>query len=217
MNDTERILRRLNQVANLNRDAGRTQTAETCYSAIKIINELNKQNDEADDLIAKLNEDNQTLAKAAKCAFMEGLKENRALLVGGIREEIEAAICGNTYPGFDSAHKPVMIWRARDGYRAVKRIIEKAAETTTLFSPRCPFDIGESVWTVIEDDEDEEKIFASECHVTDVSRKGVWISGYEPPEDDCSILIAWEEFGVDAFTRYEDALAEVERRKNGDG
>lgn len=256
MNNTERILRRLNQVANLNRDAGRTQTAETCYSAIKIINELNKQNDEAYSEIRRLMAENEVLHKNADEAFQEGLNENRALFVREIREKIENAICENTYPGADKNMKPVLIWRAKSGYDAVKEVIEKEAESKSRFIPFftitapndelaaelredlmnakiasvnvdgegmrmrsliVPFDIGESVWTVIEDDEDEEKIFASECHVTDVSRKGVWVSGYEPPEDDCSVLIAWEEFGVDAFTRYEDALAEVERRKNGDG
>ena len=217
MNDTERVLHLLNQVANLNRDYGRTQTAETCYNAVDLINKLIRQRDEADELIAKLKAENEILTKNADNAFQDGLNENRALFVKEIREEIETAICSNTFPGFDNAHKPVMIWRARDGYNAVKRIIEKAAETSTVFSFRCPFGVGDTVWTVIEDDADEEGIFASECHVTDVSRKGVWVSGYEPPEDDCSVLIVWDEFGDDAFTRYEDALAEVERRKKKDG
>lgn len=216
MNGTERVLHLLNQVANLNRDYGRTKTAETCYNAVDLINKLIRQRDEADEIIAKLKAENEILTKNADNAFQDGLNENRALFVKEIRKEIETAICSNTYPGFDSAHLPVMIWRARDGYDAVKKIIEKAAETSTVFSFRCPFGVGDTVWTVIEDEEDDDKVFASEEHVTDFSHKGVWVSGFVPPQDDCSVLIEWGEFGKNAFVKKEEALAEVERRKKKD-
>ncbi len=77
-----------------------------------------------------------------------------------------------------------------------------------------PFKVGEKIFIVIEDEEDDEKIFISTETVTDISQKGVWVSGYDPPEDDCSTLITWDEFGKDAFTDYNAASEEVQRRLN---
>lgn len=76
-----------------------------------------------------------------------------------------------------------------------------------------PADFNKKVYYIVEDWTDEEKIFISEETVTDISSKGLWCSASVPPEDDCSTLIEWDEFGVDAFVNYEDAVREKQRRE----
>lgn len=36
-----------------------------------------------------------------------------------ILDEVEKIILANTYPGFDSNHKPVNVWKAKEGYDAL--------------------------------------------------------------------------------------------------
>lgn len=259
MTNTEKIMRDLSQIARLNKDGGRTQTSEICYAALTLIKKLDKQNSQADEviktqneLIEKLEAENEILVKNADSAFQDGLNENKALFVKEIRSEIEEVICQNTYPGFSQDGKPVNIWNAKNGYKAVEEVIERMAELKYIRWPffcadvskedfeelkaslktqkvissvktdiddkgECsfimlPFKVGEKVFVVIEDEEYDEKIFISTETVTDISRKGVWISEYEPPEDDCSSLITWDEFGKDAFVDYDAASVEVRRR-----
>ena len=166
--------------------------------------------------IAELEEQNRILAHNADEAFQEGLNENRALFVKEIRELIEQAICDNTYPGADKDGNAVMIWKARTGYDAVKAVIESEAERKSEICAvvfGLPIKIGGKVYTVIFDDEDAEGWFICEDTVTDISKKGVWCSGMLPPQDDCSVLYEWDEFGKEVFADYDEAKREVEKKK----
>lgn len=55
------------------------------------------------------------------------------------------------------------------------------------------------------------------CTVTEVGAQGFWLSSYEPPEDDISEFIKWDELGKTVFLTSEEAAEAVERRKNGVG
>ena len=80
---------------------------------------------------------------------------------------------------------------------------------------KCPFDIGPHVYTVIED-EVTKTAFISEETVTDISARGVWISGFDPPENDCAFLVEWEEFGFSYFRTFYEANAALESRENSE-
>ena len=45
-----------------------------------------------------------------------------------IFEEIEKVILDNTYPDFDSKHKPVNVWKATAGYDAFYELKKKYTE-----------------------------------------------------------------------------------------
>ena len=45
-----------------------------------------------------------------------------------IFEEIEKVILDNTYPDFDSKHKPVNVWKATTGYDAFYELKKKYTE-----------------------------------------------------------------------------------------
>jgi hypothetical protein len=92
-----------------------------------------------------------------------------------------------------------------------KRIAELEEKNESGF--RFPINIGEKVYTVIFDDKDAEGWFICEDTVTDISRKGVWCSGMLPPQDDCSVLYEWDEFGKEVFADYDEAKREVEKKK----
>lgn len=48
-----------------------------------------------------------------------------------IFEEIEKVILDNTYPDFDSKHKPVNVWKATTGYDAFYELKKKYTEDKT--------------------------------------------------------------------------------------
>ena len=66
-------------------------------------------NEEADSIIQKANQD----------------------VAREIFEEIEKLILDNTYPDFDSKHKPVNVWRATTGYDAFYELKKKYTEGGT--------------------------------------------------------------------------------------
>jgi fumarate hydratase class II len=45
-----------------------------------------------------------------------------------IFEEIEKIICDNTYPDFNSEHKPINVWKSAIGYRALDELKKKYTE-----------------------------------------------------------------------------------------
>lgn len=71
-----------------------------------------------------------------------------------------------------------------------------------------PVKIGDKIYHVLLD-ESIGSWFISEDTVTDVSIKGVWVSGFDPPQDDEGWLTRWEKFGknddgaIPCFTREE--------------
>lgn len=77
---------------------------------------------------------------------------------------------------------------------------------------KLPFEVGKHIYTIA-DDFDSETPYVSQETVTDISTKGVWISGFNPAQDDCSFLVPWEDFGKDFFLTPEDAAKALEEKE----
>ena len=75
-----------------------------------------------------------------------------------------------------------------------------------------PCKVGKTVWCVIEDKQTEDGWFISEEHVTDVGKRGIWLSDYAIPKDDQCDFIPWEDFGINTFTAYEEAETAMAER-----
>lgn len=75
-----------------------------------------------------------------------------------------------------------------------------------------PFSVGNKVYPIIVDDGSDEGVYICEETVTGKGDAGVWVSTCEPPEDDCSALWLWSDFGVEVFTTYEEAKENLNRR-----
>lgn len=97
--------------------------------------------------------------------------------------------------------------------------IEKIAEQLMAGGVLAPvLSIGQRVHVII--DYDVAADIGEEhcpCTVTEVGAQGFWLSSYEPPEDDISEFIKWDELGNTVFLTSEEAAEAVERRKNGVG
>ncbi|MEE1137270.1 MAG: hypothetical protein U0M02_02200 [Acutalibacteraceae bacterium] len=74
---------------------------------------------------------------------------------------------------------------------------------------KIPFEVGEYVYT-IGDEDDLELLYISREKVTDISTKGVWISAFDPAQDDCSFLVLWEDFGKEFFLTPDEAMKALE-------
>lgn len=79
-------------------------------------------------------------------AYNENLKSANAHVLGTLQDEIEKAksetvkefaekakqaICDNTYPDFDKDHKPVNVWKSKDGYDAIDELAEQILSEVT--------------------------------------------------------------------------------------
>jgi len=100
--------------------------------------------------------------------------------------------------------KTLPIWLAP---KAIDVIAEDLLLNGVIALPH-PMKIGDKIYHVLLD-ESVGSWFISEDTVTDVSIKGVWVSGFDPPQDDEGWLIRWEKFGknddgaIPCFTREE--------------
>ena len=49
-------------------------------------------------------------------------------VVKNFAERVVQTICDNTYPDFDKNGKPVNIWKAREGYKAIEELAKNLME-----------------------------------------------------------------------------------------
>lgn len=68
-----------------------------------------------------------------------------------------------------------------------------------------PCKVGDVVYALLYDVYPVKRLFVSEEVVTDVSKKGFWLSACYPAEDDHGIFCKWEEIGTEIFLSREEA------------
>ncbi len=65
--------------------------------------------------------------------------------------------------------------------------------------------VGDKVYALLEDDFPVHKWYLSEEVVSDVSVRGIWLSGVVPAQDDHGIFCEWSEVGVEIFLSRDQA------------
>ena len=74
--------------------------------------------------------------------------------------------------------------------------------------------LGQKVYMILDKKyTDDGKYGISEETVTDISKRGFFISGHNPAEDDHGEFIEWRKVGVEAFLTPSEADAEIKRRE----
>lgn len=79
------------------------------------------------DLINRLNSDKLALVEHLKKARRQ-LKTAKSEAVKEFAEQVQQTICENTHPDFNREGKPVNVWNAKDGYRAIDDLLKKWGE-----------------------------------------------------------------------------------------
>lgn len=83
------------------------------------------------DLVERLQAEKERLS--GECKYWESeakearadLTENAHEAVRVFAERVKQTICENTHPDFNKEGKPVNVWNAKDGYRAIDNLCSK--------------------------------------------------------------------------------------------
>ena len=97
---------------------------ESCVNLNKntstLIEELVKESEALEKVIADLTEENETLNIRCQTVRVDTVRK--------MLKMVEQAICDNTYPDFNKKGKPINVWKATTGFEMIDKIAKDMLE-----------------------------------------------------------------------------------------